>query len=151
QAHLGRHPRAAPPDHPECPSGDEPAGDRAPGEGDAPMSPNPVLAPEHDGTPPVSLLRGETSGAEPLAPRDPRAPFVLTPPVLPLERRTRGWDIPLAVIALALSLAGAALVWAATRETSGQSFLWRHLLNLAIGAGLMVGAARLDARLLRLF
>ncbi|HVU90748.1 MAG TPA: FtsW/RodA/SpoVE family cell cycle protein, partial [Jatrophihabitans sp.] len=83
--------------------------------------------------------------------RDPRAPFTLTPPILPLERRTRGYDLPLAAIALALSLSGAVLVWAATRESSGQSFLYRDLLNLAIGAGLLVATSRLNARLLRLF
>jgi len=83
--------------------------------------------------------------------RDPRAPFTLTPAVLPLERRTRGWDVPLVAVALALSLSGAVLVWAATKETDGASFLFRHLLNLTLAAGLMFGAARLNARLLRLF
>src|SRR4051812_19008120 len=83
--------------------------------------------------------------------RDPKAPFVLTPPVLPLERRTRGFDVLLALIALALALAGAVLVWAATKQASGHSFLYRHLLNVVIAAGLMVVASRLDARLLRLF
>jgi rod shape determining protein RodA len=83
--------------------------------------------------------------------RDPRAPFVLTPPVLPLERRNRGYDVLLSLVALALALTGALLVWAATRDASGQSFLWRHLLNVVIATVLMVGAARLDARLLRLF
>jgi rod shape determining protein RodA len=83
--------------------------------------------------------------------RDPKAPFVLTPALMPLDRRTRGYDVLLAVIALVLSLIGAVLVWAATRETSGESFLYRHLLNLAIAVPLMIVAARLDARLLRLF
>lgn len=92
-----------------------------------------------------------------LAARDPRAPFILTPTVMPLERRARGYDIPLALIALALSLIGAVLVWAATRDTQTaqgadpQAFLYRHLLNIVIAAGLMLAAARLDARLLRLF
>jgi rod shape determining protein RodA len=86
-----------------------------------------------------------------LVARDPRAPFVLTPTVLPLDRRTRGYDLVLSAVALVLSLTGAVLVWAATRDASGQSFLWRHLFNLAVAAGLMLGAARLDARLLRLF
>jgi rod shape determining protein RodA len=92
-----------------------------------------------------------------LAARDPKAPFVLTPPLMPLERRARGYDVPLALIALALSLIGALLVWAATRQTqldaggNGQSFLYRHLVNIAIAVVLMLGAARLDARLLRLF
>jgi rod shape determining protein RodA len=85
------------------------------------------------------------------AARDPRAPFVLTPLALPLERRARGYDLPLAAIALTLSLIGGVLVWAATRETSGTSFLYRHLVNIAIAGVLMLGAARLDARLLRLF
>jgi rod shape determining protein RodA len=83
--------------------------------------------------------------------RDPRAPFTLTPPVMPLERRARGYDVLLAGVALALALAGALLVWAATRDTSGESFLYRHLLNVAIGGLLMLAASRLDARLLRLF
>lgn len=86
-----------------------------------------------------------------LVARDPKAPFVLTPPVLPLERRARGYDTPLIVAALALSLIGAVLVWAATKQTSGHSFLYRHLLNAAIAAAFMLGAARLDARLVRLF
>jgi rod shape determining protein RodA len=89
--------------------------------------------------------------------RDPRAPFVLTPTVLPPERRQRGYDWLLIAVALALALAGAVLVWAATRDAaraSGrdpQAFLYRHLVNAAIAAVLMVLASRLDARLLRLF
>jgi rod shape determining protein RodA len=83
--------------------------------------------------------------------RDPQAPFVLTPPVMPLERRARGYDIPLALIALALSLIGAVLVWAATKQSTGTSFLFRHLLNLVIAALLMLVTSRLNARLLRLF
>jgi rod shape determining protein RodA len=91
------------------------------------------------------------------AARDPRAPFVLTPRVMPLERRVRGYDIPLALIALALSLIGAVLVWAATRDAqvaqggNPQAYLYRHLVNMVIAGALMLGAARLDARLLRLF
>jgi rod shape determining protein RodA len=83
--------------------------------------------------------------------RDPRAPFVLTPPLLPLDRRTRGYDLPLLFAALALALCGATLVWAATKQTSGASYLYRHLFNLLIAAALMVAASRLNARLLRLF
>jgi rod shape determining protein RodA len=89
--------------------------------------------------------------------RDPRAPFVLTPPVLPLGRRTRGYDIPLALIALTLSLIGALLVWAATRDVqlaqggNPRAYLYRHLINVVITAALVFAAARLDARLLRLF
>ncbi len=89
--------------------------------------------------------------------RDPRAPFVLTPTVLPLTRRARGYDLPLAGLALVLSLVGAVLVWAATRDeqlaagADPQAFLYRHLINIVIAAGLMVAASRLDARLMRLF
>jgi rod shape determining protein RodA len=86
-----------------------------------------------------------------LVARDPRAPFVLTPMAMPLERRIRGYDLVLAGVALVLGLLGGLLVWAATRQTDGDSFLWRHLFNLTIAAVLMLGASRLDARLLRLF
>ncbi|MEP7020649.1 MAG: rod shape-determining protein RodA [Pseudonocardiales bacterium] len=89
--------------------------------------------------------------------RDPRAPFSLMPSVLPLERRARGYDWVLIAAALALSLAGAVLVWAATRDAARaqganpEGFLYRHLTNLAIAAVLMVVVSRCDARLLRLF
>ncbi len=92
-----------------------------------------------------------------LVARDPRAPFPLTPTVLPLERRTRGYDVVLALTALALSLIGTLLVWAATRNgqiaahANPQAYLVRDLINLVIAAALVVLAARLDARLLRLF
>jgi rod shape determining protein RodA len=85
------------------------------------------------------------------------APFSLTPTVLPLERRTRGYDWLLTATALALALIGALLVWAATRDlqraqhANPQAFLFRHLFNLAVAAVLMFLASRLDARLLRLF
>jgi rod shape determining protein RodA len=83
--------------------------------------------------------------------RDPRAPFELTTPVLPLERRVRHFDLLLAGIALVLALCGAVLVWAATRDGSGESYLYRHLVNIAVAAVLMLVASRLDARLMRLF
>jgi rod shape determining protein RodA len=86
-----------------------------------------------------------------LVARDPRAPFVLTPMAMPLERRARGYDLVLAGVVLVLGMFGALLVWAATRQTDGESYLWRHLFNLVIAALLMLGASRLDARLLRLF
>jgi rod shape determining protein RodA len=91
-----------------------------------------------------------------LTARNPRDPFVLTPYARPMER-ARGYDRLLNAAALALALIGAVLVWAATRDlqrASGgnpQSYLYRHLVNLAIAAVLMVAASRLDARLLRLF
>jgi rod shape determining protein RodA len=89
--------------------------------------------------------------------RDPRAPFTLTPTAVPLDRRGRGFDWVLAGTALALSMIGAVLVWAATRDSPAlnggnpQAFLYRHLFDMIIAAGLMVVASRLDARLLRLF
>lgn len=92
-----------------------------------------------------------------LTARDPRAPFTLTPSLLPLERRVRGYDIPLALIALTLSLIGALLVWAATRDqqvvqgADPHAYLYRHLINIVIAGTLMILTARLDARLLRLF
>jgi rod shape determining protein RodA len=92
-----------------------------------------------------------------LVARDPRTRFVLTPSLAGLDRRSRGYDWVLLATALALSLAGAVLVWAATRPTqldvgaNPQAYLYRHLINLVVATGLMVGASRLDARLLRLF
>ncbi|MCU1658061.1 MAG: rod shape-determining protein RodA [Pseudonocardiales bacterium] len=85
--------------------------------------------------------------------RDPRAPFALTPTVLPLERRVRGYDWILIAAALALALIGAVLVWAATRQAGGnpQGFLYRHLFNVLVAGALLVATSRLDARLLRLF
>jgi rod shape determining protein RodA len=83
--------------------------------------------------------------------RDPTAPFELTPELMPLRRAARGYDRPLTFAALALSLLGAVLVWAATRESDGQSYLYRHLVNLVVAAGFFLGATRLDARLLRGF
>ena len=91
-----------------------------------------------------------------LAARDPRAPFVLTPMALPLEKRARGYDVTLAAVALVLALIGGVLVWAATRDSqeaiggNSQAFLYRHLINVVIAAGLLLAASRVDARLLRL-
>ncbi|MDT4916057.1 MAG: rod shape determining protein RodA [Pseudonocardiales bacterium] len=85
------------------------------------------------------------------AARDPRLPFALTDLSMPLDRRARGYDVVLAGVALVLGLLGAVLVWAATREGSGESYLYRHLFNLGLAAMLMLTASRLDARLLRLF
>jgi len=88
---------------------------------------------------------------------DPRAPWDAPAPVTALERRTRGYDKTLLGCALALSLIGAVLVWAATRDElradggNPQQFLIRHLLNLAIAGVLCLAASRLDFRLLRVF
>jgi rod shape determining protein RodA len=89
--------------------------------------------------------------------RDPRSPFPMFESLAPLERRERGYDWMLAGTALVLSLIGAVLVWAATRDTQRalgldpQAYLYRHLMNLVIATVLMIGASRLDSRLLRLF
>jgi len=92
-----------------------------------------------------------------LVARDPRAPFTLELGAVRAERRVQRYDRVLLGCALALSLIGAVLVWAATRDvaradgTNPQGYLYRHLLDIAIAAVLLVLAARLDARLLRLF
>lgn len=53
--------------------------------------------------------------------------------------------------ALALAGIGAVLVWTATRDRFGtDSYLIRHLVNVAIGVVLAAGTARFDRRLLRL-
>ncbi|MDT4997750.1 MAG: rod shape determining protein RodA [Pseudonocardiales bacterium] len=90
--------------------------------------------------------------------RNPRDPFALPEPITALGRRSSdGYDLVLAGAALALGLIGAVLVWAATRDTqravgaNPQAFADRHLFNLAIAAGLMLAASRIDARVLRLF
>ena len=71
-------------------------------------------------------------------------------------RRLRSYDLVLIGAALLLCVIGALLVWAATRgrlEASGgnpQTYLAKQLLNVALGSVLMLCAARVDARLLRL-
>jgi rod shape determining protein RodA len=88
--------------------------------------------------------------------RDPRAPLSLPAPVPSFGRVTRGVDWVLAASAMGLALLGAVLVWAATKNVtslnggSPQSFLYRHLFDIAVAAGLAVLAWRLDPRLLRL-
>jgi rod shape determining protein RodA len=88
--------------------------------------------------------------------RDPRAPFDLPAPVrAPDQPRRIGYDWVLNGVAVTLGLIGAILVWAATRNVeraagnSGNGYLYRHLVNLAIAAGLMVLASRANARMLR--
>ena len=92
--------------------------------------------------------------------RDPRAPLDASP--MPLSDRMfdptrsvrREWALP--TIVGVLALLGALLVWSATRSQlinqgeNPQSYLYRHLLNMAIGAVLLVIAARVDLRRLRL-
>jgi len=89
--------------------------------------------------------------------RDPVAPVTLGPtPVLRARRIRRGIDGWLAATALVLALIGAVLVWSATRSrlagegSNPQGYLYRHLANVGIGVALVVIAARLDARRLRL-
>jgi rod shape determining protein RodA len=89
--------------------------------------------------------------------RDPREKLRLPESLLPLERRTRGYDLVLAGTAMALGLIGAVLVWAATRDAqlraqgNPNAFLYRHLFNLIVTGGLMFAASRANARLLRIF
>jgi rod shape determining protein RodA len=99
----------------------------------------------------------QSRGAPRPAAIEPTAPLSWGTPLLSLHRRHRSFDWALALAALALSLVGAVLVWAATRDqllsehAEPNTFLYRHLLNLGIAVVLMVLASRLDARLLRVF
>jgi rod shape determining protein RodA len=92
-----------------------------------------------------------------LVARDPRAPFTLAVGSMTVERRARRYDWVLLGAALALSFVGALLVWAATRDVARanggnpQGFLYRHLFNIGLASVLLIGAARADSRLLRLF
>jgi len=87
--------------------------------------------------------------------RDPVAPLALR--LAPLARRRGGprVDVWLVVAATALALIGAMLVWSATRSrlaatgANPQSYLYRHLVNVAIGVVLAVVASRADSRMLR--
>jgi len=88
--------------------------------------------------------------------RDPRAPLDGDLVAIASTRRRASTDWILVGSAFALACVGALLVWSATRsEQLGahldpQAYLYRHLLNMAIGGVLLGLAARVDARLLRL-
>jgi rod shape determining protein RodA len=77
--------------------------------------------------------------------------------VLDRESPLRRADWVLALAAVLLSLFGAVLVWAATRQPAiaahldPNGFLKKHLLNLAIGLLLAVGTTLIDHRLLRAY
>ncbi len=88
--------------------------------------------------------------------RDPRAPFALPAPLGEPDQAGRArYDWVLNGVALTLGLIGAVLVWAATRDVeraagnNPNGYLYRHLINLALAAGMMVGAAHINARMLR--
>ena len=101
----------------------------------------------------MSLALG--GGSRVIAARDPRAPFSLAA-AAPARVRRIGFDPLLAGGALALAFIGALLVWAATRDVQRaqgldpNSYLYRHLINIGIAAGLAVLASRLNVRMLRL-
>lgn len=69
----------------------------------------------------------------------------------------RRFDMPLLLAALALSFIGALLVWSATRgrliasDDDPNSFVTKHLLNLAIGLSLGWVVTRIDYRTLRAY
>ncbi|EFC82074.1 rod shape-determining protein RodA [Parafrankia sp. EUN1f] len=69
----------------------------------------------------------------------------------------RRLDWPLQISVVALALIGALLVWSATRQrmeeagSDPQTFLKRHLLNLAIGLVLGAAATVVDYRILRAY
>ena len=95
------------------------------------------------------------TASRPPAP-NPAAP--LSDGLRPLQPRTRqraDTDWLLVAATAALALTGALLVWSATRtqlaatHQDPQAYLWRHLLNTGIGAALLLGAARVDSRMLR--
>jgi rod shape determining protein RodA len=87
--------------------------------------------------------------------RDPVAPLTLRPAPIARRRDGRSVDVWLVVAATALALIGAMLVWSATRSrlsaagANPQSYLYRHLANVAIGVVLAVVASRADSRMLR--
>ena len=88
--------------------------------------------------------------------RDPRAPFDLPSPLgEPDQTRRARHDWVLNGTALALGLIGAVLVWAATRDVeraagnNPNGYLYRHLINLVLAAGMMFGASHINARMLR--
>jgi rod shape determining protein RodA len=100
--------------------------------------------------------RSERVSMTVLVARDPTAPFVLPGPLAdPRVRRRSGYDWVLLATALALALIGAVLVWAATRDVeraagnNPNGYLYRHLVNIAIAAVLMLAVSRLSGRLLR--
>jgi rod shape determining protein RodA len=63
--------------------------------------------------------------------------------------RWAGSDWGLVIGAAGLSLVGALLVWSATRADAGQAYLYRHLVNTALGVALAVVVTRLGHQLLR--
>jgi rod shape determining protein RodA len=89
-------------------------------------------------------------------------PYTVPPPrkrsrLLAADAPLRRLDWALLLAVLALALIGSVLVWSATRALAvdtgadPQAFLKKHLLNLAIGLLLGVGASLVDYRMLRAY
>lgn len=63
-------------------------------------------------------------------------------PGLSLRQALGGHDLPLLVAALGASTVGALLVWSATHQDAGSTYLVRHLVNTGLGLGLALGVSR---------
>jgi rod shape determining protein RodA len=69
-----------------------------------------------------------------------------------IPRRHDGVDWLMCGAAVALAAIGAALVWSTTRDRFGtDAYLIRHVVDVAVGAGLAAAVCRLDRRLVSLF
>lgn len=78
-----------------------------------------------------------------------RAPERLRPARTDTRLLLARTDWGLVIAALGLSLAGAVLVWSATRHSYGSAYLARHLVNLCVGVVLAALVTRIDFRGLR--
>jgi len=89
-------------------------------------------------------------GGPPALRLDARAPS-LTERALARRSLLRRVDWWLSAAALILALLGAVLVWSATQHDAGASYLYKDILNIAIGLVLGVGATVVNHRLLRAY